>query len=125
VLRVWGGGIYEKDEFYDIVCKSRKITRKELIPLAEGRVFTGLQFLQHKMVDYTSGLLSLLNHIEEENSVKNPVWLYFLPEYSLKSAAGELDGLRKRLFSGRLKKRRYADIFSLKDHYYRILGGKL
>ncbi len=114
-----------RDEFYDIVCKSRKISLKELIPLAEGRVFTGLQFLHHKMVDYTSGLLSLLNHIEEENSVKNPVWLYFLPEYSLKSAAGELDGLKRRFIHRKLKKRRHTDMFSLKDHYYRILGGKL
>lgn len=39
------------DQFLDIVSKERKIDRDELLKIANGRVFTGRQALEHKLVD--------------------------------------------------------------------------
>jgi protease IV len=43
-------------EFLDVVAKSRATTRDELQPIAQGKVWTGRQALQRKLVDELGGL---------------------------------------------------------------------
>ena len=47
--RIYGG-------FLDVVAASRKLTREELEPIAQGKVWTGRQALERKLVDEIGGL---------------------------------------------------------------------
>ena len=50
-------------QFIDAVAKGRNMSEQEARKLADGRVFTGRQALQHKMVDELGGLEDVISEL--------------------------------------------------------------
>ncbi|MDX1960735.1 MAG: S49 family peptidase [Leptospiraceae bacterium] len=81
--------------FYEVVMKSRNISLKDLIPKAEGRIFSGADFLNLNMVDSNKTLRELFSDIQKELNLKNPTVISFVPISSFRSVLKEFkSGLR-------------------------------
>ena len=74
-----------KNQFYNVVCLSRKKEIKDLEPLAGGRVFTGKDFLVNSMVDSNEGFWESIERITKEQKLKNHKIEYYIPIYNFKS----------------------------------------
>ncbi len=74
-----------KNQFYNVVCLSRKKEFGDLETLAGGRVFTGKDFLTHSMVDSTEGFQEVIERIQREKKLKNYKIEYYTPIYNFKS----------------------------------------
>ena len=74
-----------RDLFYKRVTEARQISTETLVPLAEGRVFTGQDFLEHKMIDATTDLLSVIENIKKELKNTALVPEYLPIEYGIRS----------------------------------------
>jgi protease-4 len=74
-----------KNRFYEVVTKSRNISIKELQPKAGGRIFSGKDFLNMKMVDSNKTLINLLYDLKAELKLSDLEWEYLIPVYSFKT----------------------------------------
>lgn len=74
-----------KNQFYERVLQARGISEQELTTLAEGRVFSGEDFLKHKMIDSIASFQSVIEQIKQEHSLKEPEIIYHLPEFNYKT----------------------------------------
>jgi protease-4 len=81
--------------FIDLVAKSRKMTSDQVVPLAEGKVWTGRQALERKLVDEMGGLEAGIRKARElagltadaaVREVRTPKRM--IPPQSIASAAG-------------------------------------
>ena len=59
----WLDGVY--DEFVDRVAKGRRLSRGEVEPVARGRVWTGADARERKLIDRTGGYLESLAEVRE------------------------------------------------------------
>lgn len=67
--------------FIDRICKGRGKTPDSIYPFAEGRVFTGEAALKNKLVDYSGGLLAVLEKFRADKNIgSRPVYLTILPQ---------------------------------------------
>lgn len=84
-------------QFYKRVCDSRKITVSQLEKLAQGRVFTGHDFLGHGMIDSVSSIMEAV--IDMKNELKlDRVNIHYEPaSYSLKSFFRDVKFMSSRL----------------------------
>jgi protease-4 len=79
------------DRFLEVVGSGRQLTRKELEPLAEGRVFSGGQAAARRLVDKLGGLADAVARARElaELSSEKEQAVFFYPQRS-RSLVGEL-----------------------------------
>ena len=70
------------DRFLEVVEAGRKLSRKELEPLAEGRVFSGSQAAAGRLVDKLGGLADAVGRARELAGLsgENDAAVIFLPE---------------------------------------------
>ncbi|MCK4798768.1 MAG: signal peptide peptidase SppA [Spirochaetes bacterium] len=69
ILRKSMKNIY--NEFTGHVIKERKIEKKEISKIAEGRVWTGVQAVKNNLADEIGGLLDALNYAVTKNNIEN------------------------------------------------------
>jgi protease-4 len=79
------------DRFLEVVGNGRQLTRKELEPLAEGRVFSGGQAAARRLVDKLGGLADAVARARELASLSSEKEqaVFFYPQRS-RSLVGEL-----------------------------------
>lgn len=73
---------YLYQAFIDRVAESRKMTREKIHELGQGRLWLGIDAVQHKLVDQTGGLHDAINHLKDILNVKK-VKLQFQPRQPL------------------------------------------
>jgi protease IV len=106
-----------RDLFYQRVTEARQISTETLVPLAEGRVFTGQAFLEHQMIDATTDLLSVIEDIKKELKNNRLVPQYLPIEYGIRSLVNDVRlgmATYKRLYSEVREYTEASDRFQLK-----------
>lgn len=68
------------DQFVDVVVEGRKINRKEVLKIADGRVFTGRQALKLKLVDELGTLDDAIDDLAEELDIEGEPEIYQFEE---------------------------------------------
>lgn len=56
-------------QFTDIVCESRNLTKEELYPIADGRVYTAKQALENKLIDSIGSFEDLVDYVFEDSLI--------------------------------------------------------
>ncbi|MEM7180530.1 MAG: signal peptide peptidase SppA [Spirochaetota bacterium] len=79
-----------KSQFYQRVFDSRKISAEELNHLAEGRVFSGADFFEHKMLDSLGTIRDCIEDIKKDIGEKEVYIEYELPTLSVRSYLDQL-----------------------------------
>jgi protease-4 len=83
-----------KSLFYKVVSENRKISLEDLEKVAGGRVFSGKDFLELKMVDSNDSLLQVIEEIKKEAGIQSKFWEYYTVNYSMKAALKEWSSLQ-------------------------------
>lgn len=70
------------DRFLNLIIESREIEKSDLENIAEGRVWSGLQAMDHRLVDSIGGFVDALEYLESEYSIDDDVE-FLVPEPGL------------------------------------------
>lgn len=68
------------DQFVDVVVEGRKIDRKEILKIADGRVFTGRQALKLKLIDELGTMDDAINDLAQELDIEGEPDIYQFEE---------------------------------------------
>lgn len=60
------------DKFVDIIVKGRGLSKEEVLALADGRVYSGKQALNNKLIDKIGSEKDLIEEIKQEKGLSNP-----------------------------------------------------
>lgn len=78
------------DQFVGHVAESRPLEYEEVVPLADGRVYTGRRAKEHKLVDKIGTFQDAVDYLEKKAGIQGDATLVYPPE--------ESKGLVSRLF---------------------------
>ena len=87
------------DQFVNDVAESRGLKVADVKKLADGRVFTGQQAKEHKLVDKLGSLRDAVDYVKEEAGVTGDVELAYPPEEELGFLSRAIKGVSETVSS--------------------------
>lgn len=110
-------------QFVDVVAKGRKMDRKKVLELADGRVFTGRQAKQNGLVDELGNYYDAVEYTAKIAGIKGEPEIYQLgpvsPFEMLLGGAGAIQGLGNQTSNG-ISEKEIRLIFDLLNRYQQL-----
>lgn len=88
------------DQFVDDVAEQRKLERAEVLELADGRVYTGRQALDYKLIDELGTMHDAVEYIKSEAGIEAEARLVYPPKEDLGFLTGLVEGMTDAAVDG-------------------------